>query len=263
MKLYKIIAGISMLLILPILCLPVFSAGETETLDLKCSTKISGKRYYFAGDEFSILKIADATVSDENGQLRIFYKTLPEYSALDCNWGNLTAEQMRKKASALGKLATSADEYCDTEVIDAQGNASFTGLEKGLYLVVRTKVASKNQSYVADPFLISLPMIWDGKFEDRVLASPKYGWNTAMNDHSPNPQRPPSDGSPPDGSSPDGSPPDTPMQQLPAPEFSNSVSGALKLPQTGQLNWPIPVLLVIGGLLIFIGYKQSKQKQDK
>lgn len=226
MKLHRFIAVISMLPMLLILCLPVFATGAMGTLNLRCSTKIDGERYYFSGDEFSILKIADANIVTENGHTSISYTTLPQYSKFDCDWGKLTAEESRKQAKALEKLGNSTDGYDAAVVIDASGNASFAGLEEALYLVVRTKAATQHQSYFSEPFLVSVPLLLNGEPQYTVTASPKYGW------------------SPP---APDGpSTPDVP-----------------KLPQTGQLNWPIPILLVVGGLLILIGWKRYNQDQDE
>lgn len=242
MKLHRFLAGIAMLLMLPMLCLPVFAAGAMGTLNLKCSTHINGERYYFSGDEFSILKIADASVITENGQASISYTTLPEYSEFDCDWGKLTAEEAHEKAKALEKLGTPAGGYNGTAVIDASGNASFAGLEEALYLVVRTKAALSNQAYSSEPFLVSIPLLWDGELQYVVSASPKYGWTPPV------PDKP---------STPDTVDPE--VQVTPTKPASN----ALKLPQTGQLNWPVPILLLAGGLLILIGWKQYNQKQDK
>ncbi len=241
MKLHRFLAGIAMLLMLPMLCLPVFAAGAMGTLNLQCSTHIHGERYYFSGDEFSILKIADATVMTEDGQTSISYTTLPPYREFDCEWGQLTAEEAHEKANALEKLVTSADEYNGTVVIDTSGNASFTGLEEALYLVVRTKAAPPNQSYFSEPFLVSVPLLWDGKLQYTVTASPKYGWTPPVPDKPSNPDVPD---------------PEVPTKPIePAPDVP-------KLPQTGQLNWPIPILLFIGGLFILIGWKRYNQEQD-
>ncbi len=242
MKLHRFIAVIAILLMLPILCLPVFAAGAMGTLNLKCSTHINGERYYFSGDEFSILKIADANVITENGQISIAYTTLPKYRKFDCDWGKLTAEEAHEKAKALEKLGTSADEYHDTVVIDTSGNASFAGLEEALYLVVRTKAALPNQSYFSEPFLVSVPLLWNGELQYTVSAAPKYGWTPPV------PDKP---------STPDVPTPEVPEKPIePTPDVP-------KLPQTGQLNWPIPILLLIGGLCILMGWKQYNQKQDK
>ncbi len=81
MKLYRILAMIGAVLILPILCLPVFAAENQGTLRLRCLTHLNGDIYYFSGDEFSLAKIADAEVIADAQS--ISYTTLSEYKAYD------------------------------------------------------------------------------------------------------------------------------------------------------------------------------------
>ncbi len=237
MKLHRIIAGIGVLLMLPILCLPAFAAEAFGTLNLRCSTHVDGERFYFIGDEFSLVKIADAEVTTSAGKPNIRYTVLPKYKELDCNWGDLSAEESHTKAKELALIAMEAGDCMVSTVTDEQGNASFNNLDTALYLVVRTKAASQNQAYFADPFLVSVPLLWEGQVNYVINVAPKYGWT-------------PQD-------------PDTPIEPTDPPQPQNPDKPAFdgpKLPQTGQLNWPIPVLLVVGSILILMGWKKYKQK---
>ncbi len=231
MKLHRIIAGIGILLMLPMLCLPAFAAGVSGTLNLSCSTHVDGERVYIAGDEFSLVKIADAEaiMSEENSHIR--YTVLSKYESLDCDWEKQTAEESHAKAKQLASRVT-AEEYIVSTVTNQQGKASFENLAPAMYLVVRTKVASQNELYYVDPFLVSVPLLWEGNINYTVTASPKCGWTPDEPDSSEDPIVPPEPQNP-----------DKP-----------------KLPQTGQLQWPIPVLLVVGGILILIGRKKYKQQ---
>ena len=121
-------------------------------------------------------------------------------------------------AEDLAKWAREHSAEGKTVSIDAQGSAVFSELKLGLYLIVQTTPASGRA--VVKPFLVSVPAR-DG---DRILydvdASPKV--------------------------SAPGAPTVTPT---PAP------SGE-KLPQTGQLWWPVPVLAVLGLLCIAVGWRK-------
>lgn len=109
-----------------------------------------------------------------------------------------------------------------TQIIGNDGKTVFTNLELGLYLLVQNKAA---QGYNAvDPFLVSIPMMEDGTYIYNVDASPKV---STLQTTTTRPTKP----------------------TQPAATISTGTI-ITKLPQTGQLNWPIPVL-VIAGLFLF------------
>jgi hypothetical protein len=118
---------------------------------------------------------------------------------------------------------------CAQEVLEgylsapiAAGRAQFSDLEAGLYLIwQRPEDATAGYAAIA-PFLISVPKWQDGQYTLQVVADPKVPFETE-------PTEPPPSTTPP--------PP-------PPPE----------LPQTGQLNWPVPVMAVTGALLIIVGW---------
>ena len=174
-----------------------------------------------------------------------------------------------------------------TKTIDADGNVTFRGLELGLYLIVQTE-ASKGYEPI-NPFLVSLPMAEDGKWNYAVDASPKVGAYTPTKPDTPptpptpptpdypdtptppdNPDNPVSPGNPdnpvapghPDNPVAPGHPdhpvapgnPDSPV--LPGHPDSSAMSG---LPQTGQLNWPVPVLAVSGVVLFAFGWALDRK----
>ena len=89
-------------------------------------------------------------------------------------------------------------------------------MEPGLYLLVQYKAAEGYEA--AAPFLVSVPMNEDGTYIYDVDASPKVELTKA-------PQPTP-----------------TPTPKPPT------------LAQTGQLNWPVPVLAIIGLCLFSLGW---------
>lgn len=101
--------------------------------------------------------------------------------------------------------------------IGSDGKVTVDGLELGLYLVVQTKAA--NGFEPVSPFLISVPMYEDGAYLYDVNAAPKLSTLTKAK----------------------------------ATKTPAAPAKAAALPQTGQLNWPVPVLAALGLCLIFIG----------
>ena len=94
------------------------------------------------------------------------------------------------------------------------GKVSFTGLETGLYLIIQEEAAPGFNKLGA--FLVSVPYMENDVYQYHVKATVK-----SELERSPTPSPPP--------------PPSPPPH----------------LPQTGQLNWPIP-LMAIAGLTFFV-----------
>ena len=98
------------------------------------------------------------------------------------------------------------------------GKVSFAELDAGLYLVWQRE-ADASEGYAAiQPFLISVPKWQNGNYEMDVVADPKVPF---IPETLPPPPPPPP----------------------PPPE----------LPQTGQLNWPVPVMALSGAVLLILG----------
>lgn len=120
-----------------------------------------------------------------------------------------------------------------TQTIDGNGKAVFEDLELGLYLAVQNKAASGYEK--ADPFLVTLPM-YDGEaYQYEVDASPKVQLEQAKD-------------------SPDDD-----------DDNDNDTTGGKRddrLPQTGQLNWPVPVLAMAGLFLLTVGVALRRKGQE-
>lgn len=113
---------------------------------------------------------------------------------------------------------------------DKNGTVRYGKLSLGVYLFVQTGGASAYE--LAEPFVVNVPMTAsDGKtLIYDISASPKAEAE--------------------------------PVPPTPQPTPSPKPAGP-KLPQTGQLNWPVPVLLVCGVLLVVAGFAvYSKGKKE-
>lgn len=106
-----------------------------------------------------------------------------------------------------------------TMTVDQDGNVIFGNVEPGLYLVMQKKAADGWNCI--SPFLISVPNMQDGVYVYDVDASPKVELTPAPEKPTEKPPRPPQD---------------------------------TTLPQTGQLNWPIPLMAAAGLVLFVFGF---------
>lgn len=102
-----------------------------------------------------------------------------------------------------------------------EGKAVFTDLPVGLYVVWQDAVDATEGLSAIQPFLISVPRFQNGTYELDVLAKPKNAPEAVPTE----PTTPPST--------------TTPDEEL---------------PQTGQLNWPVPAMALAGALLFVFGW---------
>ena len=161
----------------------------------------------------------------EESRGELQYQTLPAYSFADCDWTQCSASQLRENALQLAPKAQKRKDFAATQQTEANGTVIFRDLTPGLYLVIRTKPAPENTAYTSDPFLVSIPTVVNGTAAYQVVAEPKFSWDAK---------------------------PSKPLKPDPS------------LPQTGQLNWPIPILIAMGLSLILLGgWLQRKSDHEK
>ncbi len=136
------------------------------------------------------------------------------------------------------KLAAAIKKYADKKGIsgkvvklDSDGTAKYEDLKLGLYLITQKETAD---GYTAvDPFLVSIPFEEDGKLIYDVNATPKP--NTVA-------------------TTPEETEPETHSEPETPPE---------KLPQTGQLWWPVPLFACIGAVLVLTGVLIRRSKKHE
>lgn len=136
----------------------------------------------------------------------------------------LTDVQSRELAEGLADYAAANSYGGVTQEIDENGHVVFA-VEQGLYLLVQQEAA---EGYCTiNPFLISVPNMKNGVYVYEVDASPKVDLIPAPTE-------------------PEGTNPTTPPDET--------------LPQTGQLNWPVPLLAVAGVVLFAIGWAMRRKE---
>ena len=260
----------------------VDASGNPATGTIRVALYDSAKDKALSGGQLTLYRVAE--VKRKNGDLSFEY--CGDFYGCGIALGDLTdstlADQLLEYMPQ-GARGT-------TKTVDADGNAAFEDLELGLYLIVQSKAS--NGYAPIKPFLVSLPMAENGKWNYEVDASPKVGGYTPVNPDTPpvpptpvpdkpgTPEQPTEPTNPDTPKNPDGpdspvSPgsPDSPVAPgnpdnpvAPGnpdnPALAGPPDGAVMsgLPQTGQLNWPVPVLAVSGVLLFAAGWVLNKKE---
>ena len=178
------------------------------------------------GNEVGIYKVAN--VVEDNGFKFVYNDTFSEAGEMPKDLDAVNGELALK----LEKIAEKKKEslYTSSQKLDSNGNVTFSDLEAGLYLIVHTKKTEITFSdktkvvYTINPFLVSIPQKKDGEFVYDVTSKPKVAPEKKV----------------------------TPPKKTPPP----------RLPQTGQLWWPVMALGVTGAVFVTFGLVR-KMKSGK
>lgn len=242
----------------------------SRTGSIKVSLYDSETSEAVGGGTLTLYRVAK--VQKDNANLSFVYTNGFEDCGVEL--GDLSEGEL---AGRLAEKIAATAESTTVEISDL-GVAEFGDLEVGLYLVVQT-TAAENYN-VINPFLVSVPIQENGSYIYDVDALPKVG--TAAKKTPEPPDKPDTPDTPDTPDKPEEENPNTPAApgpdnpdgwvlgahgekiylnpEAPSPDSPNGyVMGAHGLPQTGQLNWPIPVLAVTGVVLVAAGIKLKKE----
>lgn len=245
----------------------------SRTGSIKVSLYDSETSEAVGGGTLTLYRVAK--VQKDNANLSFVYTNGFEDCGVEL--GDLSEGEL---AGRLAEKIAATAESTTVEISDL-GVAEFGDLEVGLYLVVQT-TAAENYN-VINPFLVSVPIQENGSYVYDVDALPKVGTAAKKTPEPPDtPDTPDTPDKPQEENpnTPAAPGPDNPdgwvlgahgekiylNPEAPSPDNPNGyVMGAHGLPQTGQLNWPIPVLAVIGVVLVAAGIKLKKgtRKDEK
>lgn len=243
----------------------------SRTGSIKVSLYDSETSEAVGGGTLTLYRVAK--VQKDNANLSFVYTNGFEDCGVEL--GDLSEGEL---AGRLAEKIAATAESTTVEISDL-GVAEFGDLEVGLYLVVQT-TAAENYN-VINPFLVSVPIQENGSYVYDVDALPKVGTATKKTPDTPDePDTPDTPDEPDTPDTPVAPGPDNPdgwvlgangekiylNPEAPSPDNPNGyVMGAHGLPQTGQLNWPIPVLAVTGVVLVAAGIKLKKgtRKDEK
>ena len=153
----------------------VDAGGNPATGTIRVALYDSAKDKALSGGQLTLYRVAE--VKRKNGDLSFEY--CGDFYGCGIALGDLTdstlADQLLEYMPQ-GARGT-------TKTVDADGNAAFEDLELGLYLIVQSKAS--NGYAPIKPFLVSLPMAENGKWNYEVDASPKVGGYTPVNPDTP------------------------------------------------------------------------------
>lgn len=186
----------------------------------------------------------------------------------EISYSDLAAD-LAAHASANGLSGT-------TVTIGNDGKIEFTGLKMGLYLIVQNTPADGFEAI--SPFLVSLPMYMEvyneesGETEESYIYQVNVESKMSELTKKPEPTTPEGGSDPAPGTHTD-TPVDTPEDTTTVTTDTNvdttviptvpAVPDPGQLPQTGQLNWPVPVLAALGLCLILAGWVLRSGGQRK
>lgn len=205
------------------------SSTEMPDLDRKGSLSITftcdGKPIS-DGNKVGIFKVADAVV--DNGYKFVWNGEFAAAGVMPENLDAVNGELAEKLVNIAKDKRVPL--YRNSQELDEKGNVKFNDLEVGLYLVVHAKKVEITLSdkstvtYTINPFLVSVPQNEDGKLVYDVVTNPKV--------------------------SPEKSTTPPPKKPTPPPK---------RVPQTGQLWWPVFVLGAAGMILITVGFVRNSK----
>ena len=214
------------------------------------------------GLEVTLYQVGTGAVENNNWQFALVEALASEVGDLELN--GLSAAEVEaitdtlvkhiKKMPAEEKAALTVA----TKASDENGEIVFDDLGAGVYLAVRTKLSG----YEFSPALVYLPYGDETGWDEEIAVNPKVSVSQSSDPKDPPkdpPENPPEipDEPPPTGNKeyPPGDPGD-PGVELPEEEVPLAT-----LPQTGLLQWPIPVMAAAGLLLLGTGMLVERKRR--
>ena len=169
----------------------------------------------------------------------------------------LTALDTREVAEQYAKHAETKPMESVTAPIDENGVVVFENLSVGLYLITR-HICPIEQVSIA-PFLVTVPLQINGESVYDVDASPKVSlvFKPSEGDR---PEEPDTPG----GDTPEepAFPTTTTTTSPTTVDTTTTTPDTPKIPQTGQLKWPVPVLASVGMVLLALGWRLVRGKDQ-
>jgi len=214
---------------LVLLCALPMMAFAQDVPDLtrtgSVSVTLTHKGEPVTGGSFTLYRVADIAENDGN----FFFRLVPALEGYGISLENLNDSRL---AQRIADAAEDEGLQGDTLAVEVTGNVTFENLTLGLYLLVQEKACPGYNA--VEPFLVAVPNRDKDAYLYDVDASPKVELETAPTTETTGPTEPPTE-----------------------------VTIPGKLPQTGQNNWPVPVMLIAGLLFIACGVLLQLGGRDK
>ena len=227
----KAVLALSMCLVMPLTAIPV-SAAENEVPDLDRTGSLTITYKYYnektketksvsGGNSVGLFKVAD--IVEDGGYKFVIDDRFASAGEIPDTSEELDAVNV-DLAEAMAKIAKGYDFDIASRETDEEGRVSFDGLEVGMYLVMQDAKGKGDNRYELTPFLLTIPYRnADGSLTYDISADTK-----------------------PVGIFKEQVPPPTPPRRI---------------PQTGQLWWPVAALGAAGVLFVVMGMvRRSRSK---
>ena len=221
----------SLLALLLLLSLPLSAAAHPvpdERKDGHCSITVTMtyQEKALGGGTLALYKVGD--VAEEDGN----YSFVPVAAIRQDfpQFGDIQSPDLAEKLSKLESKLTPVTAL--PQKVGDNGKVTFLDLPFGLYLVVqKTAPAGYGKT---EPFLVSLPYLEEGEYQYDVASQPKTDLER-----------------------------DVTTKPTTSPTTKPASSSGGKLPQTGQLWWPVPVLACGGLGCIVVGLIRKRRAGDE
>ncbi len=214
--------------------------SETGSISISFIDSTSNKPV--SGGTVTLYHVAELSYSDAE------YKFIFTEEFADCG---LSLEELDASSlpSSLSAYASENNISGTPTTADSNGVCLFDDLTLGVYLAVQSQAASGY--YAVQPFIVTVPITDENGYVYDVDATPKMQSLTKITESSTTTTTTTATVT-------------TTTTTTTAPTGNSGVNGADdKLPQTGQLNWPIPVLAGAGVLLFILGWALTFTRKKK
>ena len=174
-------------------------------------------------------------VSDAEGNLSYAYTD--DFASCELVLGDLSEDTL---PASLVAYAQQNELTAVSQNVGENGVCLFEDLELGLYVIMQTKAAEGY--YAVAPFLVSVPIADTDGWDYDIDATPKMEKLTATTTST---------------TESTASSTSSSTSYTTTSTIDSNVNGgddSSSLPQTGQLNWPVPVLAGLGVLLFLFGW---------
>ncbi len=240
----KILAFIIAVAIMLSASITAFATADSPSLDFGQLGSITLTLYSdenktaLKDGELTLYKVADLNYDDDGNMV---YTYTSDFSSSTVSLDDIEDSSL---PVYLETIAENLDGSAET--VSSYGRVKFEDLSLGLYLIVQTE--NSTGYYPVDPFMVTIPIEQDGEWVYDVDASPKVEINVEETTDEEVTEITTATSS--------GLTSNTPSGSTGSKGYSSSTGTGTgsKLPKTGQLVWPIPVLAVCGLLLFALGW---------
>lgn len=227
-----------------LICLGVnaMAADLSDTGTLRVYILETGTKAGIKGAQVNIYQIASVT-----GNAYTLTETFAECGFDVDRIGELTASENQTEAARLaGFVKDNEIKFTRAKITNSSGIVNHNDIELGLYLV--TEAVSPEGHNPISPFLITVPQVVNGEYIYTVDATPKTGTSDPTPTEPSKPTEPTTPTTPTSPTSPT------------SPTTTNPTTPDEKLPQTGQLWWPVYLLTAAGLTLFFYGWLRRRSE---